>query len=97
MPDVPASSDTGSTEVGVKVVPQTDGFVTAVRFYKGAGNTGTHTGHLWSSDGDLLATGTFAGETATRLADAGLPVRRPGRRGQHVRGLVHRTERALRG
>ena len=32
------------------------GTVTGVRFYKGAGNTGTHTGHLWS------ATGTHCGD-----------------------------------
>ena len=28
----------------------------AFRFYKGAANTGAHTGHLWSADGTLLAT-----------------------------------------
>jgi hypothetical protein len=49
----------------VKVVPQTDGFVKGVRFYKGTGNTGTHTGTLWTADGDLLAGGTFTNETAT--------------------------------
>src|SRR5262249_9142068 len=40
------------------------GFVTGVRFYKGSLNTGTHIGNLWSSSGTLLATATFAGETA---------------------------------
>src|SRR5436309_7861647 len=39
------------------------GQVIGVRFYKGAGNTGTHTGSLWSPTGTLLATATFAGET----------------------------------
>jgi hypothetical protein len=28
-------------------------------------NTGTHIGHLWSNTGTLLATATFAGETAS--------------------------------
>ena len=41
------------------------GSVTGVRFYKGAGNTGVHTGSLWTSNGILLATGTFASETAS--------------------------------
>ena len=27
------------------------GSVTGIRFYKGTGNAGTHTGSLWSSDG----------------------------------------------
>ena len=41
------------------------GVVTGVRFYKGDGNTGTHTGNLWTADGTLLATATFTNETAT--------------------------------
>jgi len=65
VPATPASTDTGAAELGVKVVPQTDGFVKGVRFYKGTGNTGTHTGSLWSENGDLLASGTFSGETST--------------------------------
>src|SRR5207244_9020309 len=35
------------------------------RFYKGVTNTGTHTGSLWSNTGTLLATATFAGESAS--------------------------------
>ena len=31
--------------------------VTAIRFYKGARNTGTHVGHLWTTTGTLLAHG----------------------------------------
>ena len=34
-----------------------------IRFYKGNGITGTHTGSLWSETGTLLATGTFTNET----------------------------------
>jgi hypothetical protein len=41
------------------------GFITGVRFYKGAGNSGTHIGSLWSSTGSLLARATFTGESAT--------------------------------
>ncbi len=42
-----------------------NGYITALRFYKGVGNTGTHVGHLWSSSGTLLATATFANETSS--------------------------------
>ncbi|MFC6934372.1 DUF4082 domain-containing protein [Actinomadura yumaensis] len=60
-----ADADTTGTEVGVKFTASTGGWVTGVRFYKGPGNTGTHTGTLWrQSDGAKLATTTFTGETA---------------------------------
>ena len=41
------------------------GYITGIRFYKGAGNTGTHVGYLWTSTGTLLATATFTNETAS--------------------------------
>jgi len=60
-----AANDSSSVELGVSFTPSVAGTVTAIRFYKGTGNTGTHTGHLWTSSGQLLATVTFANETAT--------------------------------
>ncbi len=57
--------DTSSVELGLKFRSDVDGFVTGIRFYKGAANTGTHTGSLWSSTGTLLASLTFTGETAS--------------------------------
>src|SRR6185436_19957829 len=33
--------------------------------YKGIGDTGTHVGSLWSSDGTLLASANFTNETAS--------------------------------
>ncbi|MEU3454302.1 DUF4082 domain-containing protein [Micromonospora sp. NPDC006766] len=65
VPAVPATSDSAAVELGVKVIPQTDGVIKGIRFYKGSGNTGTHDGNLWSADGDLLATGRFTNETTT--------------------------------
>ncbi|MEU5940869.1 DUF4082 domain-containing protein [Micromonospora sp. NPDC047548] len=65
LPANPAESDAGAWELGIRFTPLTDGFVTGIRFYKGPGNTGTHTGSLWSAGGTRLATGTFTGETAT--------------------------------
>jgi hypothetical protein len=54
-----------NVELGVKFTSDLDGFVTGVRFYKAAANTGPHTGTLWSSSGTELASGTFAGESAS--------------------------------
>jgi methionine-rich copper-binding protein CopC len=64
-PAVASSGDTASVELGTKVRFDAKGQVTGVRFYKGAGNTGTHVGSLWSATGTLLASGTFTGETAS--------------------------------
>ncbi len=41
------------------------GTISAIRFYKGSSNTGTHTAHLWTSTGTLLASATFPGETSS--------------------------------
>ena len=60
-----ANSDTSSVELGLKFRSDVAGTVTGVRFYKGTGTTGTHTGKLWSSTGTQLATATFTGETAS--------------------------------
>ncbi|MGI5506383.1 DUF4082 domain-containing protein [Lentzea sp. CA-135723] len=65
VPTVAASDDNGAYELGVRFTSSVDGRVTGVKFYKGAGNTGTHTGSLWSEDGQRLATGTFSNETET--------------------------------
>ena len=64
-PGSAAADDPDSVELGVRVAVDVDGWITGVRFYKGAGNTGTHTGTLWTSDGTQLATGTFTGETGS--------------------------------
>lgn len=54
----------GSVEVGVKVTPQSNGYITALRFYKPILNTETsHTGQVWSSTGTSLASVTFSNET----------------------------------
>src|SRR5256885_387053 len=65
VPGTPSEPDTAAVEVGTKFRSDVDGYVTGVRFYKGTGNTGTHVGHLWATDGRNLGTVTFAGETAS--------------------------------
>ena len=64
-PTNPSENDTDAVELGVKFRADQNGFITGVRFYKSAGNTGTHTGSLWSTAGARLATVTFTGETAS--------------------------------
>ena len=44
----PPSPTAQAVELGVKFRSDEDGFITGLRFYKGAANTGTHVGHLWS-------------------------------------------------
>src|SRR5262245_61321426 len=52
-------------EVGVRFRADVAGSITGLRFYKGAQNTGTHVGHLWTNTGMLLATVTFSNESAS--------------------------------
>lgn len=59
------TGDPNSLELGTRFQSAVGGYVTGVTFYKGAGNTGTHTGSLWSASGTQLATGTFSSETAS--------------------------------
>ncbi|MBO0881440.1 MAG: DUF4082 domain-containing protein [Mycobacterium sp.] len=65
VPQTASDPDGGAVELGVEFRSDVAGTITGIRFYKGAGNTGTHVGHLWSSTGQLLATATFSGETAS--------------------------------
>jgi Domain of unknown function (DUF4082) len=65
IPSVPDSGPDSAVELGLKFSCSEAGVVVGVRFYKGVGNTGTHTGHLWSSSGTSLASVTFTGETAS--------------------------------
>ncbi|MFE6735653.1 DUF4082 domain-containing protein [Microbacterium sp. NPDC057650] len=65
IPAQPAASDNQAVELGQRFTPTTDGYVNGVRFYKGATNTGTHTGTLWSEAGEQLASVQFTNETAT--------------------------------
>jgi hypothetical protein len=64
--DAPANAITDSAvELGMRWRPSVNGTVTALRFYKTLGDPGSHTGTLWSNTGQLLATGTYTGETGS--------------------------------
>ena len=55
--------DRASAELGTKFTPSKNGYATGVRFYKVKGVTGSHTGTLWSSTGQRLATVKFTNES----------------------------------
>jgi PKD repeat protein len=65
IPAVAAHSDAQAVELGMKFQADVNGHITGIRFYKGAANTGTHVGRLWTSSGTLLGSVTFSNETAT--------------------------------
>src|SRR4029077_14321578 len=64
-PGVPDTGDGSAVELGVKFRADVDGFISGLRFYKSAANTGTHLANLWTSGGALVATATFSGESAS--------------------------------
>lgn len=63
IPSVPSNNDAQPVELGVKFRASVDGVITGIRFYKGLANTGIHTGNLWTSSGQNLATALFTNET----------------------------------
>ena len=65
VPDTPSWNDALAVQVGVRFQASVAGTVTGIRFYKGAANTGSHTGYLWSASGQQLAAVTFSTETAS--------------------------------
>jgi hypothetical protein len=65
-PAISSVNDSNAIEVGVKFRVDLNGVVTGLRFYKGAAsNGGTHVGHLWDSNGTLLASVNFSSETSS--------------------------------
>jgi hypothetical protein len=61
----PAASYSGAFELGVKFQSTVAGHIKGLRYYRVAGESGTHIGHLWSAGGTLLGTVTFTGESAS--------------------------------
>ena len=51
--------------LGVRFASDSPGKVTGIRYYKSAGNTGTHTGALYTAGGQQLAAVTFTGESSS--------------------------------
>ena len=63
-------ADPSAVELGVKFRSDVPGQIVGIRFFKTSGNTGAHTGSLWSSTGQRLATVTFAAESASGWQEA---------------------------
>ncbi len=63
----PAARDpeVAALEVGVKFQSEVNGYITGIRFYKYAQNTGPHVGSLWTASGTQLGSVTFTNETAS--------------------------------
>ncbi len=72
-PSIVSENDTSAVELGVKFQSNVSGYITALRFYKAAANTGIHVGNLWSAGGTLLASVTFANETSSGWQEMPLP------------------------
>ena len=64
-PAIVDGGDGSGIALGVKFRSDVDGFVTGIRFYKAAANTGTHVGALYGGGGALLRQATFTGESAS--------------------------------
>ncbi len=72
VPAIPSDSDTSSVTLGVGFTVGVPGKITALKFYKGPGNTGAHVGTLWDDAGTPLATVDFANESASGWQKANL-------------------------
>jgi hypothetical protein len=64
VPTVLDTQDPNPAELGINFRSDVDAQIAGLRFYKSSRNTGTHVGHIWTSDGRLLAAATFTNETA---------------------------------
>lgn len=64
-PLVTSALDNKAVELGLKFRSSSSGYITGVRFYKGSGNGGVHTGSIWNTSGTRLATTTFSNETSS--------------------------------
>jgi len=64
-PVLPNASDGVPYELGMKFRLARSGQITGIRYWKASGDSGTHTGRIWSATGTQLAAVTFSGETAS--------------------------------
>ncbi len=72
-PATPSIADPSAVELGVKFRASTDGYITAIRFYKSPSNTGTHLVNLWTRTGTLLMRATAGTETTSGWQEVTLP------------------------
>jgi hypothetical protein len=63
VPTIPGGNDGVDYELGTALQSDVPGYITGVRYWKAAGDTGLHTGKIWSNAGALLASVAFTNET----------------------------------
>jgi hypothetical protein len=73
VPIVASDPEAVPVELGVKFRSNSAGFISGLRYYKSAANTGTHVGHLWTASGQLVATVNFTNESASGWQQANFP------------------------
>lgn len=61
-----------TVELGMKFKSAQGGLLRKVRYYKPERETGSHTGRIWTTDGTLLASVVFTGETTAGWQEAEL-------------------------
>ena len=84
-------------ELGTRFTSAVAGQITAIRFYKAANESGTHTGRIWSASGQQLASVVFSGESASGWQQQALATRPAGDRSEHrVHGHGQHRECLLR-
>jgi methionine-rich copper-binding protein CopC len=59
-PQLPNLANGSGLTLGLKFTPTVNGFITGLRYWRAASNTGTHTGKLYSATGTDLGDVTFA-------------------------------------
>ena len=64
-PAVISEADPNGVELGVRFQSDIAGYVSAIRFYRGASNTGPHIVNLWTNTGTQLGTATITSEPNT--------------------------------
>jgi Domain of unknown function (DUF4082)/Bacterial Ig-like domain len=69
----PATQPAGTYELGVKIRVDTPMQLTAIRYYKAVGETGSHTGTVWTASGFVLAQVGFGDESASGWQQQALP------------------------
>ena len=65
LPGLPDSGEGVGVNLGVKFRADLNGYITGIRFYKSAANSGTHIGNVWTTGGSLLGSVTFSSETGS--------------------------------
>jgi len=65
--------DTSPLELGVKFRATENGYIRAIKFFKGTGNTGDHHVHLWTAGGTLLAEALATNESSIGWQTVSLP------------------------